>query len=170
MSENSAPVDCYLGSFSRQLEETYLQDNGFSRGMIMFAIPCHGVLFKCRAEGNLLDLEFGAFFSLLRFVKTSLVKEKIKAVRVHSSNPVFVYSILNEGSLLKSRRRRYNMFRQYMSQFNIEVALVPARRNQAFTPPLDFPSIPKNQTPPLKPRAADNQRVRFRPIQKGIIV
>lgn len=170
MSDNSSVVDCYLGSFVRPLEEAYLQANGFSHGMIMFAIPSQGILFKCRAEGNLLDLEFGAFFSLLRFIRTSLPKEKIKTVRVHSSNPEFVFTVMNEGPQLISRHRRHKMFRQYLNQFNVTVVLVPVRRNQTYTAPIDFPSIPKNQTSPLRPRPSENQRARFRPIQKGVIV
>jgi len=162
------PVDCYIESFQRPLHEAYLEANGFSRGMILFAIPDYGILFKCRASGNLLDLEFGAFFALLRFVRTSLNKEKITTVRVNSSNPEFVFTLLNDGPKLKARPQRHRKLKQYREHLEIQVALVPPFRNKTRVRPGDFPSTPKDQTAPLKPRRGGRSKALFRPFQKGI--
>lgn len=170
MSDESRILDCYIGALSRPFQEVYLEANGFSRGMILFAIPSYGVLFKCRAGGDLLDLEFGAFFALLRFVRTSLAKERIKAVRIHSSNPLFVFTMANRGPRIATRPGRRKMLEDYLSKFDIEVRLVPRRKNQAQMSPSDLPSIPKEQTSPLKPRAGSRSRGRFRPIQKGLTI
>jgi len=170
MSDESRIIDCYIGAISQPLQEVYLEVNGFSRGMILFAIPSYGVLFKCRAGGDLLDLEFGAFFALLRFVKTSLAKERIRTIRVHSSNPRFVFTLANRGPLIAVRPGRRKMFEDYLSKFDIEVCLIPRCKNQAQMSPNDLPSIPREQTPPLKPRAENRSRGRFRPIQKGLMI
>lgn len=166
---NSGPksIDAYIGSFRRPLEEAYLQELGFGKGMIMFAIPCYGVLFKCRAEGDLIDLEFGAFFALLRFIKTSLVIESLKTVRVHSSNPDFVFAVMNQGAIITGNPERARMLKEYRDQHDIQVALVPAIRNQTRVPPGDFPSTPRDQASPIQTKATDKLRIRFRPIQKG---
>jgi hypothetical protein len=161
-------IDCYIGSFCRPLQETWLEDRGFSHGMIMFAIPSQGILFKCRAEGNRIDLEFGAFFSLLRFIRTSLAKENIKAIRVLSSDPEFVFAVLNRGRHLSARPRRYKMFREYLARLDVQVAFVPAQRNRTAISPTEYPSVPRDVVPPLQPRATGTRPVRFRPIQKGI--
>jgi hypothetical protein len=168
MNTAPKPVNCHIGSFQRPLQEAWLETNGFSRGMILFAIPDYGILFKCRASGSLLDLEFGAFFALLRFVRTSLGKEKIKAVRVHSSNPEFVFSVLNEGPKLKARRRRHKKLKQYRQHLEIQIALVPPLRNKTRVAPTDFPSTPEGQAAPLKARRGGQAKALFRPIQKGI--
>ena len=170
MSDEARVVDCYIHALSRPLQEVYLEVNGFSRGMILFAIPHYGVLFKCRAGGDLLDLEFGAFFALLRFVKTSLAGERIRKIRVNSSNPRFVFTLANRGPLIVARPGRRKMLEDYLSKFDIEVRLVPRSRNQAQLSPTDLPSIPREQTSPLKPRAGSRSRGHFRPIQKGLMI
>jgi hypothetical protein len=138
--------------------------------MILFAIPNYGVLFKCRAGGDLLDLEFGAFFALLRFVKTSLAGERIKTIRVNSSNPSFVFTLANRGPLIAARPGRRKMLEDYLSRFDIEVRLVPRHRNQARLSPIDLPAIPREQTSPLRTRARRRSRGHFRPIQKGLMI
>jgi len=162
------PLDCYIGSFTRPLQEAYLEANGFSRGMILFSIPSHGVLFKCRADGDLLDLEFGAFFSLLRFIKTSLAKEKITSIRVHSSNCEFVFALKNNSRQVQGRRQRARMLKEYRNLFDIQTSLVSAIKNQTSVAPGDFSSTPKDQTPSIKPRPGKRSKIRFGPIHKGL--
>ena len=168
MNLSTTPVDCYIGAFKAPLQETYLETRGFSRGMILFAIPSYGVLFKCRADGNLLDLEFGALFALLRYVKTSLASEKIKSVKVHSSNPELVFTLMNQGPGLSDRPRRAQMLKEYRSHFDIQLSLIPAIKNQTLLAPGDFCCTPEHQVPPVKPRRNGKAKVRFRPIQKGL--
>jgi len=168
MDTSAKPVECFIGSFSKPLKEAYLTARGFSRGMVLFAIPRYGVQFKCRAEGDLLDLEFGAFFALLRFIMTSLSGEKIKSVRVCSSNPEFVFSLMNGGRQVHYRPERSRMLDQYRELFDLQVSLVPALKNRTCVSPGEFPSMPKDRTPPIKPKSGDQSRIRFKPIQKGV--
>lgn len=168
MKTTARPLECFIGSFNRPRQESYLDENGFSRGMIIFAIPSHGILFKCRAAGSLVDLEFGALFALLRFIKTSLAKEKIKAVSIHSSNPEFVFAIANKGDVVRKKPQRAKMLKEYLQQFKLQIALVPPQKNKTGVAPGDFPSTPADQVPPLKPKSGDRSKVRFKPIQKGL--
>jgi hypothetical protein len=170
MTDESRIIDCHIGALSQPPQEVYLEVNGFSRGMILFAIPSYGVLFKCRAGGDLLDLEFGAFFALLRFVKTSLAGERIRKIRVNSSNPRLVFTLANRGPLIAARPGRRKMLEDYLSKFEIEVRLIPRRKNQAQLSPTDLPSIPREQTSPLILRKGSRSRGHFRPIQKGLMI
>ena len=136
--------------------------------MILFAIPSYGILFRCRADGNLLDLEFGAFFALLRFIKTSLAKERIKNLRVLSSNPEFVFTMMNRGPGLEDRPKREKMLKKYRSQFEIQTVLVPTHKNQVWLAPDDFCCTPSHLMPPVRPFGRSRSRVGFRPIQKGL--
>ncbi|RKX23594.1 MAG: hypothetical protein DRP45_10155, partial [Candidatus Zixiibacteriota bacterium] len=90
---------------------------GFAQGMILFAIPEHGLLFKCCAEGDSLDLEFGAFFAALRFINESLAGEKIKQVRVHTSNPVFLSAVTNGSRQVTGNPKRKKMLDKIRSEF-----------------------------------------------------
>jgi len=168
MKISSGPVDCYIGAFKAPLQEAYLETHGFSRGMILFAIPSYGVLFRCRADGDLLDLEFGAFFALLRFIKTSLAKEQIKNLRVFSSTPEFVFTMMNRGPGLEDRPKREKMLKKYCNHFDIQTALIPAYKNQAALAPGDFCCTPKHLIPPVKLSRRSQSKIRFQPIQKGL--
>ena len=164
----STPVECHISSFVLPHLEPYLEANGFARGMILFSIPDYGVLFKCRAQGNSVDLEFGAFFSLMRFIKKSLGKEKIKAVHVHSSNPHFVFALANSTGEVSKNTERKKMLAKNMKDFQITVSYTPPANNKTLVPPLEYPSTPEGQTPPLQPDSRQGKKSEFRPIQKGI--
>lgn len=166
--KKSTPVECHISSFILPHLEPYLEANGFARGMILFSIPDYGVLFKCRAQGNTVDLEFGAFFSLMRFIKKSLEKEKIKAVHVHSSNPHFVFALANSTREVSKNTERKKMLAKNMKDFLITVSYTPPANNKTLIPPAEYPSTPEGQTPPLQPEGHRGKKSEFRPIQKGI--
>jgi hypothetical protein len=166
--KKTTPVDCYISSFVHPHMEAYLEANGFARGMILFSIPGYGVLFKCRAQGRPVDLEFGAFFSLLRFLKKSLSKDNITAVHVHSSNPEFVFALANASSEVSKNPERKKMLAQNTRDFQITVSYTPPINNKTLVPPTEYPSTPEGQLPPFKPDVKKETRTEFRPIQKGI--
>lgn len=166
--KKDTPVECHISSFIHPRLEPYLEANGFARGMILFAIPGYGVLFKCRAQGRPVDLEFGAFFSLLRFIKKSLTKEKIKAVHIHSSNPEFVFALANSTGEISKNTERKKMLAQSMKDFQIIVSYTAPVNNKTLVPPGQYPSTPEGKTPPLSPDSRGEKKSEFRPIQKGI--
>lgn len=168
MDIQTGPLECFIAAFKAPLKEEYLEVRGFSRGMILFAIPSYGVLFRCRADGELIDLEFGAFFALLRFIRTSLGKEDVGNLRVMSSNPEFVFTMMNRGPGLDDRPKRKKMLMKYLSHFELQTALIPSHRNQAFRPPADFCTTPAHLQSPIRPARSGSPRARFRPIQKGL--
>lgn len=162
------PLDCYIGCFRRPLAEPYLRDNGFSQGMIQFAIPSHGVLFRCRADGSYLDLEFGALFALLRFIHTSLAGKKIKAVRVHSSHPELVFAVAHNSRQIRDDQQRLKLMQKYRALFDLQVCYVPPQKNQTRLSPGQFPCTPRGQEPPVKPKSQTSRPPNFRSIQKGL--
>jgi hypothetical protein len=168
MSDISRPVDCYIHSFANSQLEPYLERNGFGRGMLIFAIPEFGVLFKCRAEGDPLDLEFGAFLSLMRFIKKSLGREKIRALHLHSSSPEFVFSFTDKQLLLAAHPERMKALAEYASGISISVSYIRKLDNKAVVPAADYPSAPLNQTPVIRPSEDDPGKTQFKPFQKGI--
>ncbi len=150
--------------------EAYLEKNGFARGLIIFAIPSYGVLFKCRANGSRIDMEFASFFALLRFIKNSLGKERIKKVRIHSSNAEFVFSFAQTGIHLTGRPRRQKMLAEYQKEFDISIGYIARTGNKALIPPTEYPSTPLFQTPIFKPGNKGEKSQGFKPIQKGLSI
>ncbi len=169
MEKVTKHLDCHIGSLVQPHEDPYLDSHGFSRGMILFAIPSYGILFKCRAEGEAIDLEFGAFFAVLQFIRDSLAEQKIRQVRISSSNPQFIFSIINRTASVATNPQRQKILAEYMTFFEVALAYVPVMKNKTMIPPNEYPSMPQGQTAPLSTSPADS-KAQFKPIQKGIFL
>ncbi len=168
MASRNDKITAYIGAIINPQIDPHLEQIGFCHGVIVFAVPEFGILFRCRANGDRIDLEFGAFFSLLRFMATSLKAVDVREVTVRSSNPEFVASFGPQGNHLSKGTEREAMLREYTKKLNIYVQYVEPLRNRSFLSPVDYPSIPEGTEPVLKPNWRDARKSEIKPIQKGI--
>ncbi len=168
MTGNQRPVVCHIASIINSSLDRQLEKFGFCHGLIVFAIPEYGILFRCRAEGDPIRLEFGAFFSCLRFIKTTLADAKIKNVDICSSNPEFVASFAAGSKYLSEGSERESMLREYAREMQISIQFLSRLHNRCLASPADYPSTPVGQQPILTPGRAKQQVVEIKPFQKGI--
>jgi hypothetical protein len=168
MSQKSMALNCYIGSSAREHFDPYLEEQGISHGLVMFAAPEIGLMFRCRAEGESIDLEFGAFFSLLKFLKTYLIKDAAHDLRVYSSNPEFVLSFRPSSHHLAKGTARELLLREFQKEYAIQVCYIESRDNRCLISPSEYPSLPKGYTSLLKPNVKSDNRSEFRPLQRGI--
>jgi hypothetical protein len=161
-------LECYIGSFHNSRLDPVLENEGLTHGMVAFAIPSLGILFKCRADGDSLDLEFGAFFSLLKFIKTSLKDEKVDNLRVHSSNPEFVFAFTPSSRHLAEGSTRRKLLLEYVKGFKVAVSYVEQYRNKTRVSPADCPAIPEGRRAVLEPDFNDQKKTSFKPFQRGV--
>ncbi|MBN1212449.1 MAG: hypothetical protein JXA92_07710 [candidate division Zixibacteria bacterium] len=170
MTTEDKNLDCYIGAVQNRSLDPYLEKNGFSRGLTTFAIPALGILFKCRVEGDPVELEFAAFFSLLKFISTSLAREKITALRVFSSLPEFVFSFTGKGKHLAQDSPKYKMLKQYSAKYTIAIRYIEKEKNRSLISPADYPSLPENQEVKLDFDLDEKKKINIKPFQKGIIL
>lgn len=168
MKDTSAPLGCYIASLVNPEIEPYLEERQFCHGLVIFSIPEYGILFRCRAEGDEIDLEFASLFSLLKFLKTRLPNQKISSVLVHSSNPEFVFSFRPNSKHLTPGSSREKLLKEYLVSVQLQVTLVEPRKNRALHSPADYPSMPSDRPSILKPSRSDSERSEFKPFQRGI--
>ena len=168
MDQKTTILNCYIGSTTRSHFDPYLEREGISHGLVMFAAPDIGLMFRCRAEGVSIDLEFGAFFSLLKFLKTYLVKGAAHDLRVHSSNPEFVLSFRPNSRHLQKGTAREQLLKEFLKDYTIEVRYVEPRDNRCLLSPSEYPSLPNGYTSLLKPNVKSDNRSEFRPLQRGV--
>ena len=135
--------------------------------MILFSIPELGIVFRCRAEGKLIDLEFAAFFALLKFVETKLSGQKVRAIRVMSSNPEFLFAFTQSGDLSQMTAERKAILTEYRKKMQIEIAYVTPRDNEALVSVANCPPLPASKQIKL-PRNPDSDRPEFKPFQTGL--
>ncbi len=168
MSMPETPLKCYIAGFVNNSIDSELDHRGFCRGLVVFAIPAYGVLFRCRAEGDMIDLEFGAFFSLLKFLQTKLKDEKIKNVQIASSNPEFIFAFTGKSRHLKPKSERMRLVKEYNRSLQLSVAFVKPIENKAFLSPADYPCWPDSKPISFRPITAKPAETRFEPFQRGI--
>ena len=168
--EKSIATRAYIAAVTRPVIDPYLGEEGFGRGLILFAIPDYGIVFKCLAEGKLIDLEFGAFFALLKFVETSLAEEKISRLNILSSNAEFVFSFTGKSVHLTPGSSREQLLKQHLQKLKFDVAYIEPWHNQTRVALADFPSVPAGREIAVRSKLTRSGAVAFKPIQKGIKV
>jgi len=168
MSKEKTPVKCFIAGFENHEIDNNLEQRGFSRGMLVFSIPTLGILFRCRAQGSTTDLEFGAFFALLKFVKSKLAKEKIKHIEVLSSNPEFIFSFTGNSRHLAPDSARMKLLKEYHRKFKIQVGFLKASENLALASSADYPSMPKDRAVSWGVESEKPTAPEFKPFQRGI--
>lgn len=168
MTNSASSLRCYIASVKLTRLDPFLESEGFCHGLVMFAAPDIGLMFRCRAEGEPIDLEFGAFFSLLKFLKTYLVKDVARELFVHSSNSEFVLSFRPSSRHLAAGTTREVLLREYLHDYRIQVGYVEPHNNRCLISPVEYPSLPEGLKTVLKPNVRSDKRSEFKPFQRGI--
>jgi len=167
-STTRQPVRCFIAAFENRAIDARLEGFGFSRGVLLFAIPELGILFRCRASGEMIDLEFGAMFALLKFIKDKLADLGIKQVQILSSNPEFVFAFTGQSRHLVAKTERMKMLKEYNRLFQILIGFVEPRKNQAMVRAVDYPSMPDSRSIGLSPDEDKLRQTVFKPFQRGL--
>lgn len=161
-------VKCFVVGLKPKSIDPALKAHGVVDGLVVFSIPELGILFRCRAEGDLVDLEFGALFALLKFVKTKLADHKIKQLQIFSSSPEFVFSFAGNSRHLQPGSARMKMLAEFNREFQMAVSFIDAIKNQALVSPADYPSMPKERSIKLSLDKPESNESRFEPLHRGI--
>lgn len=170
MDKKNRIIKCYIASFINSQIDPYLKIRGFTAGMVGFAIPDYGILFRCRADGELLDLEFGSFFAMLGFINSKLKDQKIKAVQVLSSNPHFVFSFSGNKDIINQNKERRKLLDKYSKELSIAIAYIKPIENPALFSPSDYASLPVHNKISLKPDLSEVTKVKIMPFNPGLIL
>lgn len=168
MENKPTPIKCYIAGFENREIDSDLHRRGFCHGMLAFAIPHFGILFRCRARGETIDLEFGSLFSLMKFIKTKLAKEELKNLHIFSSNPEFVFAFAGNSKHLKPNSQRMKMVKEYHQEFQLQIGLVETVENKALIVTSDFPSMPAGCSISFEKEELSSKTPRFKPFQQGI--
>lgn len=160
-------IDAYILGLTIDPMEPYLEERGFGKGLVLFALPALGIQFKCRVNGEGVNLELGALLTLLQFLKKKLANTKLTRLKVFASDPAFVFSIVHQIKDEGPKGKQYTLLKKYLKNLTLELAIIPLHRNLARLSPQDIPSIPTHVSPAISPDSEDN-RPRFSPLQKGV--
>ncbi len=121
-------------------------------GTVSFAVPDIGVIFRSRWSGNLLECQYAALLSLLRFIETNAKLFKDKNIDILTDASVIVYQLSKDTFIFKNIEPYYRLVQTYKSKFPFSLHWIPQKENPA--------NHGLNETPPLKPSVEINYDIK----------
>jgi hypothetical protein len=121
-------------------------------GTVSFAIPDLGVIFRSRWNGNLIECQYAALLSLLKFIENNNKAFNDEEVEILSDASVVIYQLTKDTFILKSIEPFYRLVQSYKLKFPFKVKWIPDRENSAYTG--------LQNTPPMKPSVEINYEIK----------
>jgi hypothetical protein len=120
------------------------------RGVISFAVPEYGILFRCGIDGGMADLNVIALLTFLRFAEHNREIFIKRELHIYSDFPLLVY-LMNEGSLrekgLEVVRRQAQ---KYARGFVYKVKWISRTDNRAAGSVNEIPVMPTDSKIKIK--------------------
>lgn len=119
------------------------------RGIVSFAVPDYGILFRSLAEGSRMDLEMIAFLSFLRFAVHNQDVFGSPELHIYTDHETLasmmepVNPSAKPGSLQREAKK-------IAGKLRFRVLLIPPEANRAAGPVADIPDLPANTTLEIK--------------------
>jgi hypothetical protein len=127
-----------------------LGDDQLSRqtGTVSFAIPDIGVIFRSLWTGNLIECQYAALLSLLRFIETNGKLFKSQDIEILSDASVVIYQLTKDTFIFKNIESYYRLVQTYKAKFPFKLRWAPEKENPAMQG--------LNDTPPIQPTTKIN--------------
>ena len=110
-------------------------------GLIGFAIPDLGVLFKERYFGSHYELEYISLLALLRFMELNYKAFQNQKIEVLCSSPLLVYQMSENTVCQKELERHRNLALAYKKKFKFSLSWVPESGNRTQNGMMDLPPL-----------------------------
>jgi hypothetical protein len=129
-------IKCFISA------KTLLSDRERKQnGLISFAIPDLGILFKERYLGSYYELEYISLLALLRFVELNYKAFQGQKLNVLCSSSLLVYQ-MNEDSFCQKEMERYrNLALAYKKKLKFSLSWVPHSENRALDELMHLPPL-----------------------------
>ena len=129
-------LKCY---FSIKVSE---QEKGRRQnGLVCFAIPEVGVLFKTRSIGSFFELEYISFLSLLRFLELNQKAFENLKLSILCSSPLLVYQMNENSGCQREVQQLRNLVLAFKRKLNFFLSWIPEGENRALNGMMDLPPL-----------------------------
>jgi hypothetical protein len=127
-------LKCYVSGRHLQGED--------EEGIVSFAVPDYGILFRGLACGSRADLEIIAMFSFLRFAEHNLEIFQKRELQIHTDFPILAFIMSNDAEGGPGVAAVREEARKIAEKIRFEVALIDAAANRAAGSITDIPAMP----------------------------
>ncbi len=119
-------MNCYFYGSNLHPEKLVRQ-----KGIISFAIPDYGVMFRAQYEGNRYECEYQAGIALIRFLQLNQAHFAGKGVKLLTDSPIVVYQVNNKLSAAGNLERLRDIIMYYKRRLGFELKWIPTKMNRA---------------------------------------
>ena len=148
---NEPRIKCFV-AVKTNLKDKYLRQ----KGLVSFAIPDLGVLFRTSYLGSHYELEYMSLLSLLRFIELNRAAFEKQKIDIYSPSSLLVYQV-NQNAFCEKELEKYkNLAMAYKNILNFSLSWIPRSENRAENGMLDLPPLKNSfrmnlsfDTPPL---------------------
>jgi hypothetical protein len=131
-----AKTKCYISV------KTLLQNKEKTQsGLVSFAIPDLGVLFKARYVGTHYELEYVSLLALAHFIEQNGEAFKDQKLSIFCSSPLLVYQMTANTLCQKEVERHRNLALAYKKKLGFSLSWVPETQNPAHNGIIDLPPV-----------------------------
>lgn len=125
-------------------------DDNAKNGIISFAVPEYGIIFRCGVEATLTDLNIIAFLTFLRFAEHNKDIFKKRELHIFTDFPLLVY-LMNDGSASgKGLGAVRKQAQKYARGFLFKVKWINRPDNRAAQPVNAIPTLPAHSNLKIK--------------------
>lgn len=129
-------IKCYVSA------KTLLPDKERKQmGLVSFAIPDLGVLFKARYLGSQYELEYVSLLALARFIELNIKAFAGQKISIFCSSPLLVYQLTESSLCQKEVEKHRNLAIAYKKKLSFSLSWVPERTNPAHNGMIDLPPV-----------------------------
>ena len=129
-------IKCYFSAKTQEKDKEKKQN-----GLICFAIPEVGVVFKNKSYGSYFELEYTSLLSLLRFIEVNQKAFENQKISVLCSSPLLVYQMNENSGCQNELRPHRNLVLAYKRRLNFSLSWIPEAENRAQNGMMDLPPL-----------------------------
>jgi hypothetical protein len=129
-------LKCYISSKSIQQNREKKQI-----GLVSFAIPDLGILFKARYVASHYELEYVSLLALARFIETNSNAFKRQKLSILCSSSMLVYQMTQNSLCQREVEKHRNLALAYKKKYDFSLSWVPESENPAQNGMIDLPPV-----------------------------
>jgi hypothetical protein len=142
---NEPRIKCFISAKTRHPDKSLRQN-----GLVSFAIPDLGILFRVSYFGSYYELEYMSLLSLLRFIEMNRPAFENHKIDIYTTNSLLIYQVNQNAFCQKDLEKHKNLAIAYKNILNFSLNWIPDTENRAEKGMLDLPPLKNSSRMNLK--------------------
>jgi hypothetical protein len=133
---NEPRIKCFISAKIKRPDKSLRQN-----GLVSFAIPDLGILFRASYFGSYYELEYMSLLSLLRFIEMNRSAFENQKIDIYCTSSILVYQVSQNAFCPKELEKHKNLVITYKNILNFSLNWIPDAENRAERGMLDLPPL-----------------------------